>query len=672
MKRTALLVAGVVVAAIAAGVAWFGPWHDRSGGDGTAAGRPGAGATTAPPSQTNQAEAVARRFAAAWQAGDLSKVPYTKGGAKAPALTKFAVAALTPADDDHPTKVEIVKVVPTPDAPSSSGTGATNPSAGRAVAAARVTWQLDAIHTWSYDTLIDLQRGSGTGRDKRWRVDWGPRVVHPALTGPGILRTRRVTAIRGDINSLDGRPLVGQRDVVEVGIQPSRAPDPAATARQVALITKVNPDDLVVRVVAAKPDQFVSAVTLRRDAYDAIRAQIQRLPGTVFRESKQSLAPSKDFARALLGTAGQATQEDIDASKGRVVVGDVVGRSGLQAAQDQVLGGTHGVTVEVVPPAPAAPKTVKKFPPVPGKAVTVTLDPRVQIIADAVMASAPKPAALVAIRVSTGDVLAVANGPTGFNGYDRAMIGHYPPGSTFKVASGFALFDKGVTLDTPVDCPATITIGKVFKNAGGEVLGTVPFRKDFAESCNTAFAGQSRTISGQELSDAAAKLGYRKIDLGVPLFGGSVPVTTDATEHAANMIGQGKVEASPFAVALVSASVAAGHSVTPRLIVDPTKPVVPPGPAAALAPGSVAQLREAMRLVVTDGTGTALRGVPGGDVAGKTGTAEFGTASPPQTHAWFTGFQGDVAFAVLVEDGGVGGAVAAPLAADFLTKLAGG
>jgi cell division protein FtsI/penicillin-binding protein 2 len=65
-----------------------------------------------------------------------------------------------------------------------------------------------------------------------------------------------------------------------------------------------------------------------------------------------------------------------------------------------------------------------------------------------------------------------------------------------------------------------------------------------------------------------------------------------------------------------------------------------------------------LRGVVTNGTGTALLGIPGGPVSGKTGTAEFGTEDPPQTHAWFTGFQGDIAFAVLVEDGGFGGKVA--------------
>ena len=79
-----------------------------------------------------------------------------------------------------------------------------------------------------------------------------------------------------------------------------------------------------------------------------------------------------------------------------------------------------------------------------------------------------------------------------------------------------------------------------------------------------------------------------------------------------------------------------------------------------------------MRGVVTRGTGTALRDVPGAPVAGKTGTAEYGDEVPPRTHAWFTGFSGDLAFAVLVEDGGFGGATAAPVAADFLRTLRAG
>ena len=72
-----------------------------------------------------------------------------------------------------------------------------------------------------------------------------------------------------------------------------------------------------------------------------------------------------------------------------------------------------------------------------------------------------------------------------------------------------------------------------------------------------------------------------------------------------------------------------------------------------------------MRLVVTGGTGTAAN-VRGQTVYGKTGTAEFGSGTPPATHAWFIGYRGELAFAVIVEGGGVGGRVAAPLAAKFL------
>jgi cell division protein FtsI/penicillin-binding protein 2 len=79
-----------------------------------------------------------------------------------------------------------------------------------------------------------------------------------------------------------------------------------------------------------------------------------------------------------------------------------------------------------------------------------------------------------------------------------------------------------------------------------------------------------------------------------------------------------------------------------------------------------------MRDVVTSGTGTALRPVPGGPVHAKTGTAEFGDEKPPRTRAWMVGWQNDIAFAVLVEEGTSGGTVAGPVAARFLTLLSQG
>jgi cell division protein FtsI/penicillin-binding protein 2 len=123
------------------------------------------------------------------------------------------------------------------------------------------------------------------------------------------------------------------------------------------------------------------------------------------------------------------------------------------------------------------------------------------------------------------------------------------------------------------------------------------------------------------------------------------------------------VLASPLSVAVSAAAVADGRLRPPRLLMATA--AAAPGPALPEADA----LRTLMRAVVTEGTASVLRDVPGEPVSGKTGTAEFGTEVPPRTHAWFTGFSGDLAFAVLVEDGGFGGRVAAPLAGELLRAL---
>ncbi|CAN5870437.1 hypothetical protein BH23ACT2_BH23ACT2_11970 [soil metagenome] len=377
-----------------------------------------------------------------------------------------------------------------------------------------------------------------------------------------------------------------------------------------------------------------------------------------------------DYARGLLGATGPASAEIAAGSDGRVIEGEITGLSGLQRSQDEVLAGRPGVTVEAVPGGEGpVPRLLADFPAVDGETITVTVDREFQTVADAVLATTPTPSALVAMEVSTGDVLAVANGPPGTNAFNRAMVGRYPPGSVFKVPSTLALLQTDLTPDAVVECPATATVGRAFRNAGGFSLGEVPFRTDFARSCNTAFVGRAESITPADLSLAAGSLGYRELDVGAPVLGGSVPDDTDATEHAAQVIGQGRVEASPFAVALASASVARGVSLEPHLVVDPPGSNPSPNLGADLPSDEIAELRDLMRLVVTEGTGEALADVPGDPVFGKTGTAEYGTQNPPRTHAWFTGYQGDIAFAVLVEDGDAGGAVAPPIAAAFLTLL---
>jgi cell division protein FtsI/penicillin-binding protein 2 len=148
---------------------------------------------------------------------------------------------------------------------------------------------------------------------------------------------------------------------------------------------------------------------------------------------------------------------------------------------------------------------------------------------------------------------------------------------------------------------------------------------------------------------------------------GSVPDEESDVERAAASIGQGRVLASPAAMAQVAATFAGGSWTAPRLVREPAPDPVDPPPAVDA--DHAATVRELMRAVVTDGSAAALADVPGAPVHAKTGTAEYGTDVPPRTHAWVIGFQGDVAFAVLVEDGGSGSGTAVPVAETFLRLL---
>jgi cell division protein FtsI/penicillin-binding protein 2 len=116
-------------------------------------------------------------------------------------------------------------------------------------------------------------------------------------------------------------------------------------------------------------------------------------------------------------------------------------------------------------------------------------------------------------------------------------------------------------------------------------------------------------------------------------------------------------------MAMVAASVDAGRLHLPRLVAGAPDDTVP---AQSLDRSVVSDLQSMMAAVVDSPNGTAAGARLPSGTFGKTGTAEFGTATPPKTHAWFIGYRGHLAFAVLVVGGGIGGSVAAPIAAKFL------
>jgi cell division protein FtsI/penicillin-binding protein 2 len=527
-----------------------------------------------------------------------------------------------------------------------------NAHGDEATGSVRVRWDVPSIGAWSYTTKVGLFRS-----DKHWQVAWRPTAIHPRLTATSLrLGTVRDDAQRAPILARNGAPLISARDVVRVGINRATVSDIDATATALASLLHVNGADLARAARRAGPKQFVEALTLRTAQFDPLADQLSAIQGVQTVRTTAQLAPSRTFARALLGMVAPATAEQIAASHGKIAVGDDIGQWGLEARYQDQLAGTP--TRRIVIRRRGVPTTtLLTRRGMAGRALRTTLDRGVQQAAETALGGRHDAAALVAIQPSTGNVLAVANRPTDST-YDRAIEGRYPPGSTFKVITTTALLRDGLHTSDTVACPKTITVGgKAFRNFEGEAAGDVPFSEDFAQSCNTAFVSLASRLAPNALTNTAKIFGIGRTAAS------QAPAGTDAAARAATMIGQDRILASPLVMAGVAATVADGRWRAPRLLANAPRTTGP-----ALRPSERDTLRTLMRLVVTSGTGAALAGLPG-DIVGKTGTAEFGGGDPPPTHAWFIAFRGDLAIAVLIEHGKSGAEAAVPVAARFFTAL---
>lgn len=510
---------------------------------------------------------------------------------------------------------------------------------------------------WRYEGRLATVRAEG-----QWWVRWSPAALHPDLEPGDRLTRSREWPERAPILAHDGTVLAGASEVVEVGVVPQRITDREALLAALEEHLGVERATVERRLDApgVQPDWFVPVTTLRPDEFDAVRPAVYPVPGTVFRRTTARLSPSEGFAAHVLGRTGEITAEALEELGEPYAVGDVVGLSGLERAFQARLAGQPSGEVRAVDADGEVRATLHEFAGEEPQPVTTTLDQAAQAAAEEALAELDGAAALVAVDPASGAIRAVASRPAGE--FNRALAGRYAPGSTFKVVTTGAFLRAGRSPDETLDCPAEVSVGgKSFTNAGGEAHGAIPFREAFARSCNTVFAPLARDLGADALAAAAETFGFgAPYDLPLPVGGGRFPEPSDDTETAAAGIGQGRIEVSPVHMASVAAAVADGSWRPPRLVAGTAEAGSRP-----LEPDVASTLRELMRLVVTSGTGTAAA-VPGREVAGKTGTAEFGQGDPPPTHAWFIGFDDRVAVAVLVEGGGSGGGVAAPVAARFL------
>ncbi|WP_460793993.1 penicillin-binding transpeptidase domain-containing protein, partial [Nocardioides pacificus] len=539
-------------------------------------------------------------------------------------------------------------------------------------ATAPLTWAWEVgAETWTYETTADLSR-----TDDDWALSWDPTLVEPSLTEGEVLDAQVLPARRGDILGAGDRPLVTSRDVLRFGVDKTKVAGSRATssARRLAQLLDLEVAAYVERVRTAGDKAYVEAVVLREsDAELRVLQSAQGIPGVLVIGDQLSLAPTRGFAGPILGTVGEATAEMIEESDGALEAGDVVGISGLQARYEEQLAGTPGIAIRAVPQAEADAgdaRTLFDVEETSGEPLRTTLDERAQSAAESALADIGPASALVAIRPSSGEIVAAASGP-GSAGYNTATFGQYAPGSTFKVVSALALLRSGLRPDAPVQCPATTTVdGKSFKNYDdypASALGQVSLRTAIANSCNTAIIGARDKVGERSLAQAAAALGLGvDHDLGFPSYFGEVPPPESETEAAADLIGQGRVLASPMAMATVMASVSAGRAVLPTLL--PDVEVEQTAPEQPLTPGETRDLRAMLRAVVTEGSGSFLADVPG-EVIAKTGTAEYGSGTPLPTHTWMVAARGDLAVAVFVETGQSGSQTSGPILEQFLRAV---
>ncbi|KHL00125.1 hypothetical protein LK09_01670 [Microbacterium mangrovi] len=527
----------------------------------------------------------------------------------------------------------------------------------------RWSWPVAGTENWTYTSTVRSTKKGGT-----WSVDWAPSVVEPSLVAGGVLRRATQAPPRADILGADGTALITDRPVVTFGIDKSKV-TPAVAATSAAALAKlvgVDAKGFVASVKSGGAQQFVEAITYRKAEVPASAADLSGIPGALAVPGSRQLGPARGFAGPVLGTVGPVTAEIMQKHPGIYTSTDSVGLSGLEQRYDGQLRGTPGVTISLVPESGDATDLFTAQPK-PGEPLKTTLDEHLQTIAEAALHDIGPASALVALRPSDGAILAAANGP-GTGSFDAALNGQVPPGSTFKMFDTLALLRAGLTADSTVDCTAKAVVdGYTFVNDAdypASAIGRIPLKTAIGHSCNTAMINARDKLG--DVTSAAQTLGFGiGRTPGVDSFPGRIPAGGSATEAAAAVIGQGKVLASPLAMAAGIASIQAGHTVVAGLL--PSQPATVPSEVKPLTAAEAAQLRLIFRQPVLDGTAVGLKTVPGAPVIAKTGTAEFEQGGKTQVHAWMVAAQGDLAVAVFVDTGHSGADTAGPIVKRFLT-----
>src|ERR1700680_4298284 len=423
------------------------------------------------------------------------------------------------------------------------------------------------------------------------------------------------------------------------------------------------------------------------------------------------------FMSHASGYVGEVSEQQIEASNGRLRPGDLAGKTGLERQYNDILTGTDGMRRVVVNSVGKEVNELGRLAeqePIPGKQIQLTIDYDLQQVAEQSLGA--RPGAVVALDPRTGEVLAMVSRPTPDpNDFsvrvsndiwkslnedplkpmlNRAIQAQLAPGSVFKIVTATAMLEDKVPAESfTTFCPGSATFyGRQFKCwvYGKSSHGVVNFRKAILESCDIFFYNVGMKLGIDRLAYYATKMGIgHKTGIDLPSEEpGLMPSQEwvervfhrkwDPCETISVSTGQGAVETTPLQLARTIGGIAMGGIFKqPHLLKDAQNVGEE---RFGISEPTVEKITDAMYGVVNDGgTGASLK-LAGGELSGKSGTAQVigysardrvGKQKKFEDNAWFVGYaprrNPEIVVAVLVQESGQhGGTASGPVVRDII------
>jgi penicillin-binding protein 2 len=539
---------------------------------------------------------------------------------------------------------------------------------------------------------------------------------------------RLILPRRGWIVDRRGQPLALNRPDYRVGIVADQVEDlevTLAALSQFIPITEADKDRIRAEI-KARP-RFMTVEVARDipwEAFAAINVRLPELPGVQTERGFSRLYPGGARFGHLLGYVAAPSAEQYEATRDRLLLvpGFKVGKDGIERMLDHRLIGQPGAKRIEVNARGRPVRDLDLRHDTPGETVTLTIDRNLQDYAARRLGE--ESASVIVIDCWTGDLLCMLSMPAfdsntfsdgishaewdALQGDERHPLinktvqGLYPPGSTFKMMTALALLEAGISPASGVVCRGRYRFGgHAFHCWSRRGHGGVNMYSGLYQSCDTYFYHFSSMIGVDAIAAMARRFGLGQ-EFRLPLPSQSDGTVPDEAwkqkrygkpwlpgETLSVAIGQGYLTANPLQLAVMTARLASGRAIVPRLLAgQPSEPA----PLLDIPVGHLDIMRQSMTDVVNSGRGTArsarLR-LEGVQLAGKTGTAQVRRITAAERrrgvisnerlpwrfrdHALFVAFapadQPRYAASIIVEHGGSGSKAAAPIARDVMTFL---